>query len=214
MGDGQPSDVELIRQCRRGDIERFSLLVARYQDRIYNLALRLLDDREDALDAAQETFVKAFGALAEFQLDRPFAPWLYRIATNVCFGLLRKRRPGTVAMDGLEEGATGRQLTQAFDIGTAQADPERCLEQAIRDEEIHRAVLTLPEPYRSVVLLRYMEEMSYEAIASVLEMPMGTVKTCLHRARKRLRAILQPLITGQDQKPDELRNRPPVVDRS
>jgi RNA polymerase sigma-70 factor (ECF subfamily) len=212
MGDGQPSDAELIRQCRQGDIERFSLLVTRYQNRIYNLALRLLDDRDDALDAAQETFVRAYAALTEFQVDRPFAPWLYRIATNLCFGLLRKRRPETIELDGLEEGAADLLLAEISSPASAGSDPERWLEQSLRDEEIQRAVLALPEPYRTVVLLRHTEEMSYEAIASVLQMPLGSVKTCLHRARRRLRIALQPVIDGSELREDELRDSPPIAD--
>src|SRR3954452_24862366 len=93
MGDGQPSDAEVIQRCRQGEVEPFSLLVARYQDRIYNLAFRLLERPEDALDVAQETFIRAYESLGRFDTRRPLAPWLFRIATNVCYGLLRKRRP-------------------------------------------------------------------------------------------------------------------------
>jgi RNA polymerase sigma-70 factor, ECF subfamily len=185
MSDGQPSDAAVIQRCRRGEVELFSILVERYQDRLYNLSLRLLDNPDDALDAAQETFVRAYAALTQFEADRPFAPWLVRIATNVCFGLLRKRRPGIVSLDAMEEREAD--ATLAADDA---ADPQRQVERALRDEEVQCAVLALPEPYRTVVLLRYMEEMPYETIAAALEMPLGTVKTCLHRARQRLRAAL------------------------
>jgi RNA polymerase sigma-70 factor (ECF subfamily) len=185
MSDGQPSDAAVIQRCRRGEVELFSILVERYQDRIYNLSLRLLDNPDDALDAAQETFVRAYAALPQFEADRPFPPWLLRIATNICFGLLRKRRPGIVSLDAMEE----REAEAALASDDA-ADPHQQIERALRDEEIQCAVLALPEPYRTVVLLRYMEEMPYEAIAAALEMPLGTIKTVLHRARQRLRAAL------------------------
>lgn len=184
MGDGQPSDAEVIERCRRGEVEPFSLLVQRYQNRVYNLAFRLLGNTDDALDAAQDAFVRAYAALARFEADRPFAPWLTRIVTNVCYGMLRKRRP-EISFERLEEHAPEFAPEAAW-----EADPEARLQRAIRDDEIQQAVLALPELFRAVVLLRYMEEMSYEAIAAELELPLGTVKTYLHRARLRLRAVL------------------------
>src|SRR5260370_34788542 len=102
MGDGQPSDAEVIQRCRRGEVEPFSLLVHRYQDRVYNLAFRLLGNADDALDAAQETMVRAYAALSRFQQDRPFAPWLFRIPTNTCYGILRKRPP-ELSFEGIRE---------------------------------------------------------------------------------------------------------------
>jgi RNA polymerase sigma-70 factor (ECF subfamily) len=185
MSDGQPSDAAVIQRCRRGEVELFSILVERYQDRIYNLSLRLLENPDDALDAAQETFVRAYASLAQFEPERPFAPWLLRIATNTCFGQLRKRRPGTLSLDAMEEREADAALAS-----DETADPQQQVERAVRDEEIQCAVLALPEPYRTVVLLRYMEELPYEAIAAALQMPLGTVKTTLHRARQRLRTAL------------------------
>jgi len=185
MGDSGPPDAELIRRCREGEGEQYRLLVARYQDRVYNLALRLLGHPDDALDAAQEAFVRAYTALGQFELDRPFAPWLCRIATNVCYGLLRQRRP-ELSLEAMEE--SGEDPPQRPE--DRRDDPAQALALSLRDEAIQRAVLALPEPYRVVILLRYMEEMSYEAIAEALELPIGTVKTHLHRAHQRLRRRL------------------------
>ena len=189
MGDGQPSDAEVIQRCRQGEVEPFSLLVERYQDRVYNLAYRLLGSAEDSLDAAQETFVRAYSALPRFDPDRPFAPWLFRIATNQCYGLLRKRRP-EVSFEEIEEGGTGSASGRA--LGSTDGDPLQSVLRAARAEEIQRAVLELPEPYRAVVLLRYQEDMSHAMIAAALDIPIGTVKTHLHRARQRLRKVLSP----------------------
>jgi RNA polymerase sigma-70 factor (ECF subfamily) len=185
MGDGPPTDAEVIRRCRSGDVEWFSVLVERYQDRVYNLAFRLLGHPEEARDAAQEAFVRAFAALPQFDLNRPVAPWLLRIAANGCYGLLRKRRSDLVSLDAMEEAEADAALSDSGD-----EDPARRVEQSFQDAEIQQAVLALPEPYRSVVLLRYMEEMSYDQIAESLEIPLGTVKTLLHRARLRLRRTL------------------------
>jgi RNA polymerase sigma-70 factor, ECF subfamily len=161
--------------------------VKRYQDRLYNLCFRLLGGSEDARDAAQESFIRAFEALGRFELGRPFAPWLFRIATNSCYGILRKRGVSILSLDALEEP----EAISVADAGSSRGDPQQSLDRAVRDEEIRQTVLALPEPYRTVVLLRHMEELSYEAIAEVLAMPLGTVKTTLHRARQRLRHALE-----------------------
>jgi RNA polymerase sigma-70 factor, ECF subfamily len=185
MGDGQPSDAEVIQRCRRGEVEPFSLLVERYQDRVYNLAFRLLGNADDAMDAAQDAFVNAYAALSRFDPDRPFAPWLFRIVTNACYGMLRKRRPD-LSFETMEE----QDGVLAASLSAREADPQERVLQAVQDEEIQDAVMALSEPFRTVVLLRYEQEMSYEAIAAALELPVGTVKTHLHRARQRLRKAL------------------------
>jgi RNA polymerase sigma-70 factor, ECF subfamily len=187
MSEGQPSDTAVIQRCRRGEVELFRLLVERYQDRIYNLSLRLLGNPEEALDAAQDTFVRAFRALGQFDTERPFAPWLYRIATNTCVGLLRKRRPDVFSLDAMAE----HEAEAALAAAASDTDPWQQLERSLRDDEIQCAVLALPEAYRMVILLRHQDELSYEEIAAAMELPLGTVKTLLHRARRRLRAALE-----------------------
>jgi RNA polymerase sigma-70 factor (ECF subfamily) len=186
MSDGQASDAEIIRRCRQGEVEPYRLLVERYQDRIYNLSLRLLENAEDARDAAQETFVRAFAALSRFEPDQPFAPWLYRIATNACYGVLRKRKRSVLSLDSLAEWEVDAALAYA----TGPVDPQEAFLRTAREEEIQAAVMALPVPFRTVVLLRYMEGLSYDAIAKALDKPLGTVKTYLHRAHLRLRAAL------------------------
>src|SRR6266851_9730388 len=168
MGDGQPSDAEVIQRCRLGEVEPFSLLVERYQDRVYNLAFRLLGNADDALDAAQDAFVSAYGALSRFDPARPFAPWLFRIVTNACYGMLRKRRPD-VSFETMEE----QEGVSAATLSAREADPQERVLRAVQDKEIQDAVMALREPFRTVVLLRYEQEMSYEAIAAALELPIG-----------------------------------------
>ncbi len=185
MSDGPPSDREVIQRCQAGEIEPFSLLVERYRDRLYNLTFRILEHPDDALDAAQETFVRAFAALGRFDLDRPFAPWLYRIATNTCLGLLRKRKTDPLSLDPKDED-----LDLILSAPGRAGDPQWELERAVRDEQVQAAVQDLPARYRIVILLRYQEAMTYEAIAEALDMPLGTVKTYLHRAHRRLRQAL------------------------
>jgi RNA polymerase sigma-70 factor, ECF subfamily len=189
MTQGSPSDAEVIERCQQGEAQPFSLLVKRYQDRVYNLAFRLLENADDALDASQETFVRAFSALSRFDRARPFAPWLMQIGANVCIGMLRKRRPGTVFLDALGEDEA-ETLIGAKSGPADWGDPQRRLDRSIREAAVQQAVLALPEPYRTVILLRHMEEMGYDEIATALEIPLGTVKTHLHRARERLRRAL------------------------
>ena len=98
-------DAEVVHRCRCGEVEAFRLLVERYQDRVYGLAYRLLGGADDALDAAQETFLRAYGALDRFDAARRFAPWLLRIAANTCYGMLRKRPSGEFSLEGFRERA-------------------------------------------------------------------------------------------------------------
>jgi len=203
MRDGgeAPVDAEVVQRCLRGEVELFRVLVERHQDRVYHLALHLLGHPEDALDAAQETFVRAYGALARFDTARPLRPWLLRIAANVCYGMLRKRPAGQLSLDAMTEreadaawlrsrGPADRLCPPAGAPDSPAVDPGALVTRAAEDEEVRRAVFALPEPYRTVTLLHYMEEMSYEAIAAALEIPLGTVKTHLHRARARLKKLL------------------------
>lgn len=185
------ADAEVVRRCLGGDAEAFALLVARYQDRVYTLAYRLLGHSDDALDAAQEAFIRAYAALDRFDTRRPMAPWLLRIAANVAYGMLRKRAPGQLSLDALSEGEADAALARSPGAEKIPAaDPEQRVTRAASDAAIRDAVLALPEPYRTVTLLHYLEEMPYETIAAALEMPLGTVKTYLHRARQRLKAVL------------------------
>src|SRR5690349_7463257 len=131
MGDGQPSDRDVIQRCRRGEVEPFSIVVRRYQDRIYNLSFRMLGNAEDALDGAQETMVRAYAALPQFDLERPFAPWLFRIATNTCYGILRKRRP-EVSFEEMGEQETDAALAPAGE--GAAVDPQRSVVQTFHAE--------------------------------------------------------------------------------
>lgn len=190
MSDGPPSDREVIRRCQAGEVEPFSVLVQRYQDRVYNLAYRLLENHDDALDAAQETFVRVYAALDRFDNEWPLAPWLFRIVKNACLGMLRHRRPSLISLDALDTDSVDALLEATSRRNSAAGQPEQLLQQEFREEQIRACVLLLPLPYRTVVLLRYQEDLTYEEIAESMELPLGTVKTLLYRARQRLRRTL------------------------
>lgn len=181
-----PSDEALAQLALKEDPDAFAELVNRYQKGIYNLAYRLTGERDEAQDLAQETFLRAYAALPSFQTDRRFSPWLYRIATNLCFDYLKRRgRLGTTPIEDFE--AEGAEMP----LPDWSMEPARALERKETQEEVQAAILSLPEKYRAVVILRHIEGLSYSEMAEVLTLPLGTIKTHLYRARELLKARLQ-----------------------
>lgn len=172
---------ELVERARAGDADAFGALVLAHQQFVYNLAWRALGDEHEAEDAAQEAFVRAWLALPNFRGQAQFRTWLYRIVTNlVCNRLPRLRRELT---------ALATDQAQLVPDESAP-DPAAALEAAQQRAGLHRHIDALPESYRLLVMLRYQQELAYEEIATVLSLPLGTVKTGLFRARARLRAAL------------------------
>jgi RNA polymerase sigma-70 factor, ECF subfamily len=182
-----PVEAALARAAARGDRASFTQLVELHKRVVYGLCVRLLGDREEARDAAQETFVRAWTAMATYDTAHPFAPWLLRIARNHCIDLARRRLPAArkVELDATPEEGERRELA---DERAAPADV--ALEQAEVARGLGAAVAALPPNYREVVHLFHVEHMSYKDIAATLEVPIGTVMTWLHRARARLREAL------------------------
>jgi RNA polymerase sigma-70 factor (ECF subfamily) len=183
-----PTDEELIARVLAGDEASYGTLVTRYRDYVYTIAVRIVGSDEDAEDVAQEAFVRAYRALPRFRGDSKFSSWLYRIATNRALTHLKKRRRRADTVD-IESGSHVEAVV--IDDGRGEvASPELL----VRNEEFRRAVraavLELPEQYRVVVTLFYLEERSYKEVVATLGIPMGTLKTHLHRARALLRDIL------------------------
>jgi RNA polymerase sigma-70 factor (ECF subfamily) len=192
---GRDPDLDAIEAFRAGDPGAFDLLVTRHQARVFRLACRLLGNRDSALDAAQETFVKAWKALPRFQGAAKFTTWLTRITINQCRNELRKR--GTVKHTrplSLDETVPGTDLPRSE--GLAASDPS--VWETARGEEVQvafRAALADLEPEsREVLILTDVEALSYEGIAELLDVPVGTVRSRLHRARadvrRRMAAVL------------------------
>ncbi|RJQ08627.1 MAG: sigma-70 family RNA polymerase sigma factor [Bacillota bacterium] len=183
--DQDRTDLVLVERCQQGQVEYFGDLVARYQSRIYNMAYRILHNREEAEDITQETFLNVYRALDSFKGDR-FSPWIYKIASNLCLDYLRRRRPSVVSLDA-PVGPDG-------DITREMADETRSPEDAALADalgsHVQRAIDSLPPKYRAVVVLRHMQDLAYEEIADALGLPLGTVKTRLFRAREILRVRL------------------------
>ena len=159
----------------------FDLVVPAFRDRVFRLAYSILKDRAAAEDAAQETFVRVWKALPGFDGRAQLGTWIYAIARNTCLMELRRRRP-TVSFDD-PDSAEAQHAAAAIATGPAD-DPER--------DNLLRLVDALPRNQQEAVRLFYLEDRSYEAVAEQLDMPLGTVKNLLHRARKRLMELAQP----------------------
>lgn len=179
-------ELSLVKKAQSGDTDAFEKLLTQHEKLVYNLCLRSLGNAHDAQDAAQEAFIKAWTSLGSFRGDSKFSVWLYRIANNVCLDALRRRRTDTVSLT--QTDGTGDEVE--LEIADESASPERLLEQKERSAALHSALARLPEDYRRVLLLRETAGLSYEEIAQTLGMDMGTVKSRIFRARKKLCTIL------------------------
>lgn len=167
-------DVVLVRRCLEGDTAAFEPLVERYHRPLFNLAARLLGNREEALDSTQNAFVKAFEHLATFDQHQRFFSWIYQILRNECLNVLRARRPSGELPDDL----------------TASGSPADGLENGERKRAVQAALLELTDDQREVVLLRHFTELSYDEIAASTGVPVKTVKSRLYSARQRLAVLL------------------------
>jgi len=172
------NEKSLLRRARRGDTNAYGEIVDRYQRLVFYAAYRILGIREDAEDASQETFVRAYQNLRRFDLDRPFGPWIRRIATNLSLNMLRGRRP----QDLLEE--------ERDHPAPPALNPEVMAIQSAQREQVHDLLMQLPDHYRAVIVLRHYHDMSYAEMANVLDEPVSTVKSNLFRARRKLAEMM------------------------
>ncbi len=175
------SDEELIGRAQRGDGAAFGDLVRRHQDRVFNLAYRMTGDRDMAADVTQDAFMRAFRSLAKLRETQRFSSWLLKIVSNLSLDALQAR--STVSLDALlEEGDEH--------LPVSGSDPVDALEGVLTDEAIAAALAKVQPVYRQVLVLRHIEDLPYEKIAEMLELPLGTVKTRLFRGREQLRQHL------------------------
>ena len=194
MSDDHPVDIDdrtLVERCQAGDLTAFEPLVEKYRQRVWRLAYNVLRDREDAWDVAQEAFIRAYQALPGFRGQSAFYTWLFRIVMNVAADKARQR-----AARGRAFG-TERVPEEDWDRAMADTSTMAPDDAAARTEDrarIQRALEALPEHHRTIIMLSDLEGLSYREIAEVLNIPMGTVMSRLHNARKRLRDALGPLL--------------------
>ncbi|TAM76661.1 sigma-70 family RNA polymerase sigma factor [bacterium] len=170
-------DRRLAQAACAGDAEAFGELVAAYERPLYHFALRTLRDREEAADATQEAFVKAYRGLRTFRQELRFSTWLFAITYHACCDRLAKGRRFV--------------LEEPPEIPDHRPGPEELALRSDIQARAQQAIARLPERYRTVVTLYYLHECSYEEMAEILSLPLGTVKTHLHRAKERLRRLLE-----------------------
>jgi RNA polymerase sigma-70 factor (ECF subfamily) len=189
----EPVDIDqiLVIKAQKGDMEAFEALIKKYEKKIYNISYRMLQDGEEALDAAQDVFLKVYRSLSSFKSESKFSTWLYRVTTNVCLDLLRKRKDkNNISLDAEIEFGDGQ-------VKLDPASPTPGIEEEIERGElkklVSKAVGELPEIHQSIIVLRDIQDLSYSEIARILDCPEGTIKSRISRARKALKA----LITGK-----------------
>ncbi|MDL1897642.1 sigma-70 family RNA polymerase sigma factor [Anaerolineae bacterium CFX7] len=171
------ADAELVARTLQGNRDAFGEMVRRHQTFAYNVALRVVGNRADALDVTQDAFVRAYDALASFDATRPFAPWLSAIVTNLALNFVQRKRPA------LELQAELR--------APSRADPAQRALDSEQQARVRAALHELSPQWRAVIELRHFQEMSYDEIAAALELPISDVKSHLFRARQKLKQLLE-----------------------
>ena len=181
-------DELLIRRAQRGDADAFEQLLLEHQKNVYNLCYRMAGNPDDAMDLSQETFLRAWRCLDQYQFASAFSTWLYRLCSNICIDFLRRRRRQQTVPLTFED-ADGEEQTYA--VPDAQPLPEEQVELKLTRETLAAAMAQLLPEHRAVLQLRVVNEMSYEQIADVLDIQIGTVMSRLSRARNQLKKILE-----------------------
>jgi RNA polymerase sigma-70 factor (ECF subfamily) len=184
-------DKELIARAKQGDERAYRILLHKYERAVYNICLRMVRNREEAEDLAQEAFTKVFAMLERYNPSFAFSNWLFKITSNLCIDSIRKRRIETLPMDEpirSDRGEYSRQYESPTD------NPEKVFIKGEKMKLLSEAIDRLPPHYRIMILLRHQENLSYEEIAESLDVPLGTVKARIHRARE----MLKTRLAGED----------------
>lgn len=181
------NDFHLVSKAKDGDQKAYAEIMQRYKDSIYFMALKMVNNKDDAMDLTVETFAKAFENLEKYKPEYAFSTWLFRIATNNSIDFIRKKRLNVVSLDTLfeEEGEENYLQVRAEGL-----NPEETSIRKQESERLKNMVEQLPLRYRKLIVLRYYEELSYEEIAQQMDIPLGTVKAQLFRARDLMANIL------------------------
>lgn len=181
--DSRAEDSDLIKQALAGDDNAYSRLMKKYHDAIFSFIYRMIHDREQVEDLTQEAFIKAFASLKNFNEEFAFSTWLYKIATNNCIDYIRKRK---LQMYSIDKPIESKDSDFSFELPDETYEADKSLISDQRAVMVREAIGTLPEKYRRVILLRHQDERSYDEIAAMLDLPIGTVKAHIFRARELL----------------------------
>ena len=187
-------DADVVALAQQGREEAFREIIRRYERPVFSMVFRMVRDRETAEDLAQESFIKVLNHIDKYRPEFKLSSWLFKIANNVAIDHLRRKQLDTVSIDGSRHAATAAEVeATSFDV---EAHGENALDEMESRElgtAIERAIAKLRPEYRSCIMLRHVEGRSYEEIAATLDLPLGTVKTYIHRARHELREALEHL---------------------
>ena len=189
--DKRQEDRQLIDMALQGDEKAFETLLNKYRNLVFSIMIKMVRNHQEAEDLTQEAFMKAFNSLSSFNDEFAFSTWLMKIASNNCIDFLRKRKLRTYS---IHEPIQYKDEKIEIDIPDHEPTPEKQLLQSERAKMIQSAIDELPERYRYVILLRHKEEKSYEEISEILNLPLGTVKAQIFRAREILNKKLKTLI--------------------
>lgn len=197
-------DADVVALAQHGREAAYRELIRRYERPVFSLVFRMVRDRELAEDLTQDTFIKVLNHIDKYRAEFKFSSWLFKIANNVAIDHLRRRQLDTVSMEGSPH-ATSAAIAEATSIELASSaeSPLQEIEARELGSEIERAIGQLRPEYRACILLRHVEDKSYEEIAATLDLPLGTVKTYIHRARHELRTLLEHLREGTSPPPTE-----------
>lgn len=186
------SDPAVVEQARKGSEAAYRELLTRYERPVFSLIFRMVRDRETAEDLAQETFIKVLNNLDRYSPEFKFSSWLFKIANNLTIDHLRRRRVDTISIEGAPDAVTAESAkATSISVVSANESPLEELESRELGTAIERAIGKLRPEYRACIMLRHVEDKSYEEIAEIVKLPLGTVKTYIHRARHELRAALE-----------------------
>jgi RNA polymerase sigma-W factor len=181
-------DILLIERCRGGDEAAYRALLKKYDSAVFSICFRMVRNREEARDLAQDVFIKVFRMLDRYNPTYAFSSWLFKITANLCIDAIRKKR---VTVHSIDEPVEQEGGTMTRQYEAAVRNPEETVIDREHGAMIAKAVEKLPEHYRIIILLRHQEQLAYEEIAEVLRIPLGTVKARIHRAREMLKVRLR-----------------------
>ncbi len=185
------SDQQIVVYAQQGREDAYRELISRYERPVFSLVFRMVRDKETAEDLAQETFIKVLNNIDRYLPEFKFSSWLFKIANNITIDFLRRRQIDTISIEGAPDAVTAEsKRATAIALASGGESPLQELESKELGEQIERAIGKLRPEYRACILLRHVEDYSYDEIAEIVKLPLGTVKTYIHRARAELREHL------------------------
>jgi len=188
------SDQQIVLFAQAGREDAYRELISRYQRPVYSLIYRMVRDNETAEDLAQETFIKVLNHIDRYRPEFKFSSWLFKIANNITIDHLRRRQLDTISIEGSPDAVTGESMrATAVTVKSGGESPLEELESRELGAAIEAAIARLRPEYRACIILRHVEDYSYDEIAEIVKLPLGTVKTYIHRARQELREHLEGL---------------------